>query len=84
MQNLTKMEFLIAKNVWEGVHFLSATPGSNERLKTPDQIYLHVNLIYNKVSINWFSREQLPSLIYVGCMFYHYKDSTSYQRFFIV
>ena len=84
MQNFTKMGFLIGKNVWEEVHFLSATLGAYKGLKTPDQIYLHVNFIYNKVSINCFSQEQLPFLIYVGCMFYHYKDFTSHQRFLIV
>ena len=85
MQNFTKMRFLIGKkNVWEAVYFLFATPGSNKGLKTPDQIDLHVNFIYNKVSINCFSWEQLPSLIYVGCIFYHCKDTISHQHFLIV
>ena len=84
MQNFTKIGYVIRKKCVGKGSFLYGTPGSNKGLKTPNQIELPVNFIYNKVSINCFFREQLPYLIYVGCMFYHYKDSTSYQRFLIV
>ena len=65
MQSFIEAEFLIWKKSVGRGPFLSATPGSNKGWTTPCQIELNVNFTYNKASINCFSREQLPSLIYV-------------------
>ena len=61
-----EIEFVIWKKSVGRGPFSSANPGSNKKLKIPGQIELNVNFIYSEMSINCFSREQLPSLIYVG------------------
>ena len=71
------------KSVGKGP-FLSPILGSKKRLKTPGQIELNMNFTHSEMSIICFSREQLPSLIGVGCIFYNHEDSTSYQPFLVV
>ena len=84
MQSFIKIEFAIwKKSIGKGSIFVR-NPMSNKRLKTPGQIELNVNFTYNKVSINCFFREQLPSIYTWGCMFYHNEDSASYERFLVV
>ena len=65
MQSFIEIEFVIWKTSVARGPFLSATLKSNKRLKIPGQIELNVNFNYIEMSINRFSSEQPPSLIYV-------------------
>ena len=81
MQSFIEMKLMIRKKSMERSPFLSSTPESNEGLKTPCQTELNMSFTYTKVSINCFSRNELPSHAWDCGNVYPNEDSTSVQPF---
>ena len=65
MKSIIEIELVVWKKIVEKGPFLSLTPGSNKESKTPSQIELNINFTYTNMFMNYFFREQLPSLIYM-------------------